>query len=145
MRSRIYYAYGLFTVAQATFLAIGPPAAPEAKHMMSSLDFEEEIRKIEPLPASLPNNSTTIEHIGLWQNISGSTDSADAAATNYWWLVDQKFNHKVSFSSYTPVERIADIFSNLMPAATIKHFAMSKILGLQAKAKKMIGKQSCER
>jgi hypothetical protein len=112
MRFDYLTAQCLVKLAQATFMAVGPPAAPEAQYMRSSLDFEEMIRMIEPLPPAAPysnftdrhyGNSTigpdsnsTIEESGRWHDLSSTVEVTDAAATaSYWWLADEKFNHKV--------------------------------------------------
>lgn len=87
--------------ASATFMAIGPPAAPVALYMNSSRDLDRDISFLNFAQSEDNVNSTSRVAAGIWHNSSNVLDSnvEDIESADYWWLVDKKFKHRVRQTS----------------------------------------------
>jgi len=82
-------------------MAIGPPGAPAALYMNSSVELESQIKYL-----------TLNEEASRWSNLSQNLVSnysiSDAstleATSSYWFLTDKSFRHQVGSQLFTSPE-----------------------------------------
>ena len=134
----------LVSFVSCSFMAIGPPGAPAALHMNSSVELDLHIKSL-----------TLIENLVRWSNSSQYTNSSQhtnsslsddsAKADPYWFLADSSsFRHEAS--KQLSIRQILILnalkHSNHMQVLDTKRFAMSRIMEQLAMVKLMTGQPS---
>jgi hypothetical protein len=86
----------------ASFLAVGPPAAPPLEDIGSANQFREaEIDAVWrnlKLPSNLGWNQSVQAESLLHSNQTFNSDGTTAAG-GYYWLADKKYQHRVSVTA----------------------------------------------
>jgi hypothetical protein len=77
-------------IANASFLAVGPPAAPPLPNLGSANSFNE-----DDLSSSFPNvRFTNLTKLELTRN----QEQLAPNGAGYFWLSDERFSHKARIS-----------------------------------------------
>jgi hypothetical protein len=132
--------FALFAVSAGSFLALGPPAAPPAQFMNSSMETAVEVRNLLDMGFMAQPSNFSVPNRQLNASSMEEKDVIDMAAS-YWFLADTKFKHKVSRAKIQFMAFVNIRESNHTQDPTIQCSAMLKTMVQKAMAAQMTGQQ----
>jgi hypothetical protein len=94
----LFIIFHFVALASCSFMAIGPPGAPDASYMDSALDVIREFERLNSTEVASKwiNYGTDFQKNGSIFN-SSSKNRTSQLESAYYWLADEKLLHKVRF------------------------------------------------